>query len=130
MKASIFLMVAAVLAISCSQAPSLPRGTEIKTDGGPYHNVSVSELKAMMGKKDFLLVNVHIPHQDDIPATDLALPYNEIEQNVSKLPQDKGAKIALYCRSGPMSTEAAAKLVKLGYVNIWNLNGGMIEWNR
>jgi rhodanese-related sulfurtransferase len=29
-----------------------------------------------------------------------------------------------------MSTIAAEKLVSLGYTNIWNLTGGMVEWEQ
>ncbi|MBI4268112.1 MAG: rhodanese-like domain-containing protein, partial [Chloroflexi bacterium] len=58
------------------------------------------------------------------------VPYNEIESNTSSLPQDKAAKIVIYCRSGFMSGIAAETLVKLGFTNVWNLEGGMAEWEK
>jgi len=84
----------------------------------------------MLDNKDFLLVNVHIPYEGEIPQTDLFVPYNEVEQNLSQFPRDKGAKIVLYCRSGSMSAIAAKNLVKLSFSNVWNLDGGMVEWER
>jgi rhodanese-related sulfurtransferase len=29
-----------------------------------------------------------------------------------------------------MSTIAAEELVKLGYTDVWNLEGGMVEWEQ
>jgi len=98
--------------------------------GGSYTDVNAIGLAAMLKNKDFLLINVHIPYEGEIEQTDLFIPYNEIEQNLDKLPNSKDAKIFLYCRTDRMSRIAASVLVKLGYTNIWHLNGGMISWEK
>ena len=103
-------------------------GSVVKVDGGSYLNVTPSELKTMLDKKDFIFVNVHIPFAGNIGSTDLSIPYDQIEQNLTQLPADKNAKIVFYCRSGRMSAIAAEALVKLGYTNLWNLDGGMAAW--
>ncbi len=82
----------------------------------------------MMENKDFTLVNVHIPFEGDLPKTDLSIAYDTIGQNLDQLGSDKNAKIVLYCKSDRMSTIAAEELVKLGFTNIWNLDGGMVAW--
>jgi len=99
-------------------------------NGGSYWKITPAQLNSMLENKDFLLVNVHIPYEGEIPQTDLFVPYNEVEQNLSQFPKDKGAKIVLYCRSGSMSAIAARTLVKLGFTNVWNLDGGMAEWEK
>ncbi len=101
---------------------------KVLVPGGNYTNVSATQLKAMLDKKDFTFVNVHIPYEGEIAKTDAFVPYNEIEKNLDKLPADKSAKIILYCRSGRMSTLAAETLVRLGYTNVWNVEGGMVAW--
>lgn len=82
-----------------------------------------------MESKDLTLVNVHIPFQGDIPGTDLSIPYNEVQQNLDRLPA-KDERIAVYCRSGSMSAEASRTLVGLGYENVWDLGGGMNAWQK
>ena len=42
---------------------------------------------------------------------------------------DKDTVIILYCASGMRSTEAAKTLVDLGYTNVYNLDGGLINWS-
>ena len=93
-----------------------------------YQTINVTQLKAMMDNKDFVLVNVHIPYEGEIQRTDLFIPYDEIEKNLSKLPADKNAKIVVYCRSGRMSAIAAKTLTDLGYTNITDVAGGMFAW--
>jgi len=68
------------------------------------------------------------PYGGDLPQTDLAIPYNEIETNLSQLPAGKDALLVIYCRSGNMSTQAAKTLVDLGYTNVMEVDGGMIAW--
>ena len=82
----------------------------------------------MLKNKDFYFVNVHTPYEGEIEKTDAFIPYDEIENNLNKLPKDKNARVVLYCRSGRMSAEASQKLADLGYTNILNLFLGMHDW--
>ncbi len=105
-------------------------GTQVKVEGGTYTDLTASELNSIMDKKDFLLVNVHIPFIGNIPKTDRSIPYDTITQNLDKLPADKSASIVLYCSSGHMSSIAARELVKLGYIHVSELAGGMAAWQQ
>ena len=126
MKKLFFLLFTTILLVSCQSKPVT--GETVTTDGGSYQSLTTLELHTMLKDKDFVFVNVHIPFAGNIADTDLSIPYDQIEENLSQLPSDKNARIVLYCRSGHMSQIAAEELVSLGYTNIWDLKGGMVEW--
>ena len=124
----IFLLLVGILLSAC-QSKSVA-GETVDVAGGSYQDITPDELNTILKDKDFVLVNVHIPFAGNIAGTDLSIPYDEMEQNLSQLPADKDAKIVLYCRSGRMSQIAAENLVSLGYTNVWNLKGGMVDWEQ
>lgn len=128
---SILLTLPFLLA-ACGGKPAQVTGETVTVAGGSYTNVTADELKVMLKNKDFVFVNVHIPFEGNIAGTDLSIAYDQIVDpaNLSQLPADKSAKIVLYCRSGRMSAIAAEELVSLGYTNVWNLTGGMADWER
>ncbi|MCZ2076992.1 MAG: hypothetical protein DCC59_06345 [Chloroflexi bacterium] len=130
----IVLLAVLLLAVltACQGKPAQVSVETVTVAGGSYQNVTADELNAMLKNKDFVFVNVHIPFAGNIAGTDLSIAYDQITDpaNLSQLPADKNAKIVLYCRSGRMSQIAAEELVSLGYTNIWNLAGGMVDWER
>jgi rhodanese-related sulfurtransferase len=130
MKKLIFILLFAVVLVGC-QTNSVIGETVIVT-GGSYQNITPAELNTMLKNKDFVFVNVHIPFAGNIAETDLSIAYDQIANptNLAQLPADKNAKIVLYCRSDRMSQMAAEDLAKLGYTNIWNLDGGMVGWEQ
>jgi len=95
---------------------------------GSYTNVTADHLADMLKNKDFTLVNVKTPYIGEIDGTDLYIPYDQLTAKASALPQTKSAKILVYCRSGVESLEAVKTLLKMGYTNVWNLDGGMNAW--
>ena len=121
------LLIASLLA-ACQSKPVT--GENISVAGGSYKNVTAKELNTILKNTDFVFINVHIPFAGNIPGTDVSIPYDQIEQNLVQLPADKDTKIVLYCSSGHMSQIAAEKLVALGYTNVWNLKGGMMDWKQ
>ncbi len=50
-----------------------------------------------------------------------------LTQATSQLTKDK--TVAVYCRSGRRSADAASKLVKVGY-RVVNLDGGILSWQQ
>ena len=128
MKKLLFALLVVIILAGCQSRAVT--GETISATGGSYKNVTPKELSTMLKDKDFVLVNVHIPFAGNLPNTDLSIPYDKIDQNLSQLPADKAAKVVLYCRSGRMSQIAAENLVSQGYTNVWNLQGGMVDWEK
>jgi len=93
-----------------------------------YFDVKPAQLAVTMEREDVTLINVHTPHEGELPETDLFLPFNRIAESADRLPQNRAARLVVYCRSGSMSATAAKALVDLGYTDVWNLQGGMIAW--
>jgi len=138
--ASLLLLIAVALVLAAcgtgsGGAKSQPSGDQAGQTqqvpvegGGSYTDIDAAKLASMLKNKNFPLINVHVPYAGEIEGTDSFIPFDKIEENLDKLPSDKGAKIVVYCRSGGMSAIAARTLVKLGYTNVWNLDGGMNGW--
>jgi len=92
-----------------------------------FIDLKVEQLAKSMKTKNFTPVNVHVPEPEYLPNTDLAVPFDRITGYLDKLP-GKDAPIVLYCRSGGMSTQAAAALAAAGYTKIYELDGGYRAW--
>jgi rhodanese-related sulfurtransferase len=128
MKKLFFLLFTMIVLVGCQSKPV--SGETVPANGGSYQSLTAVELHTMLKDKDFVFVNVHIPFAGNIADTDLSIPYDQIEENLSQLPSDKNARIVLYCRSGRMSQIAAEELVSLGFTNVWDLKGGMVDWEQ
>lgn len=51
-----------------------------------------------------------------------------IERDIEKTVPDIGAEIILYCGGGYRSALAAYNLQKMGYTNVWSMDGGFRGW--
>ena len=85
---------------------------------------------ARAAEKGAVVVNVHVPFEGDIAGTDVSIPFDKIAGQVSLLPADRDTPLLVYCRSGRMSKIAAAELVRVGYRDVADLDGGMLAWEK
>lgn len=129
--AGALLLVGAIkLLFGSGSATFFKRPPEVAQSGVGFKDISSQQLQQMLSQKDFFFVNVHIPYEGEIEKTDAFIVYSEINKNLATLPKDKKAKIVLYCRSGAMSKIAAETLANLDYSNVYNLTGGMVNWEK
>lgn len=96
--------------------------------------ISVADLWAVLsatpdgGDKGFLLVNVHVPDEGNIPGTDANLAYTDPDAIAAYLGSDLDRRAVVYCRLGAQSTTAGEALVARGYRAIRQLEGGFTAW--
>ena len=53
------------------------------------------------------------------------IPLPEVKKNIGRYVIDKSKKILVYCEYGGRSARAVKILEELGYVNVFNLKGGL-----
>ena len=117
MKKVIGLMAAVVLLVGCSSSPSA-------------NNLSVTEFSAKTAETGVITLDVRTPgeyaegHLQNAQLIDFQS--GNFENEISSL--DKNATYAVYCRSGNRSGQAVKVMHDAGFHNVYNLNGGVIDW--
>jgi phage shock protein E len=103
-----------------------------KYSGAPKRSgrISPSEVKQLLaGSQPLYLIDVRTPEEyieAHIPGS-ILLPLNKINTGISKLVDDRNARIIVYCRSGARAEKACAALGAMGYTNVSSL-GGIVDW--
>lgn len=101
-------------------------------NAGDKSQLSPMEATLLMNREDALVIDVrdqgeyaqgHIANSRHIPLAELPKRTNELE----KL---KAHPLILCCASGMRSASAARKLRKEGFDKLYNLRGGMLEWEK
>ena len=93
--------------------------------------ISSTELQSKVGQQ-IQLIDVRTPEEfleNSIEgAQNIDISSKDFEQKVAQL--DKNKPIYVYCRKGSRSQKAAQKLEDLGFTEIYDLKGGILEWNK
>jgi rhodanese-related sulfurtransferase len=97
--------------------------------------LSVADVKAKLEKTGgrpagFRLIDVREDHEwavDHLPGAE-HLGRGIIERDIETKIPDKGAELVLYCGGGFRSALSADNLQKMGYTNVWSMDGGIRGW--
>lgn len=95
-----------------------------------YNIISQKEAKEIIDNNDYnciLDVREEFEYNEGHIKGAILLPLGELEKNIFNVVKEKDSKILIYCRSGNRSKQAANKLAKMGYKNIYEF-GGIITW--
>ncbi|WP_338731204.1 rhodanese-like domain-containing protein [Mangrovimonas cancribranchiae] len=119
MKKSAFVLVLlSIVAMSC-----INRSENVKV-------VSSEEMQTLLDMDDVQLVDVRTPEEYNEGYIDHAqnIDYysDTFEEDILEL--DKTKPVIVYCKSGGRSAKCAEKLIKAGFVKVYDLDGGISQW--
>lgn len=93
-----------------------------------YTDVTPEEAYDMISQQEVVLLDVRTQEEYDsghIPDA-LLIPLSELESRLDELnPADH---ILVYCRSGHRSAEAASILIANSFTRVYNMAGGILQW--
>ena len=116
--ATIFALVASLIT-GCSS------GAKAVTD------LSVQEFASEISKPGVQILDVRTPAEFAeghlANAINIDFEANDFAQQIKKL--DKNSTYAVYCRSGRRSALAADQMSKVGFKNLFNMSGGILDWS-
>ena len=109
-----------------------PRFLQIVDDAKKrVRELTVDDVKARLDRGEkFHLVDVREESEwakDHLPGA-IHLGKGIIERDVEESLPDTGAEIVLYCGGGFRSALAADNLQKMGYTNVYSMDGGVRGW--
>lgn len=112
----IILIIAVVIVMSLSG-----------TNKSVIQSLNSEEISEIIQDKSVTIIDVRTAEEYKTGHVEGAIniPYDEIENEVN---YDKDQTIAVYCRTGVRSSEAAKTLEKMGYTKIYDL-GGIEDFN-
>ena len=117
----ITLIIAGLLFINCNAQKS----EKVKT-------IATIEFKKKLENTEKpQLVDVRSPEEFNAEHLKNAININwnnpDFEEKIKSLNKDK--PIFVYCKAGGRSIKAAARLADLGFIQIYNLDGGIMSWD-
>ena len=94
-------------------------------------NITVEELKQKMDRGEKInLIDCREAHEyEEANLGGLLLPLGKIQtMQVDEIENLKDEEVIIYCRSGRRSMMACMMLDQMGFINTFNVTGGILEW--
>ncbi len=93
-------------------------------------DITVEELKNRMDSgEDLIVIDVREPHEyEEYNIGARLIPLGTLPSVVEELSDLKDEEIIVHCRSGARSANAKAYLASIGFNNVRNVLGGIMDW--
>jgi len=128
-----FLLILSIGFLSCAQnskSSNVSETIEINNVKEVIAVISPEEFNKNMG--DIQLVDVRTPKEFSEGHLKNAVNIDFFDasfmEDMGKL--DKNKELYIYCRSGNRSGKASKKLKAAGFTKVYDLEGGIIKWNK
>lgn len=130
----ITLLFAAILFSNCKNNSETENtvATDVTEFAAVYESLDAQSFANKLGEvSDAQIIDVRTPeefnskHLDN--AVNIDISNNNFDAEIAKL--DKSKPVFVYCLSGGRSKTAADKMQKIGFKEIYELDGGMLKWN-
>ena len=96
--------------------------------------ITVTELLELSNSEEqFFLLDVRTMDEylaGHLEFTNHLIPYDKINKYKELLPANKEETIYCFCRRGNRSDFATNHLISLGFKNVYNVLGGILEWGK
>ena len=95
-------------------------------------DITVEELKLKLDNKESVtLIDVREPYEyEEFNLGGKLIPLGSLMGSLNELEEYKEKEVVIYCRSGARSGAAKDTLAQLGYKNVRNLLGGVLDWQK
>jgi rhodanese-related sulfurtransferase len=101
-----------------------------RTKPKKYTDLNADEFKSGMTAKDAVLIDVRSSGEFQSGkikgARNIDIMGRGFQAQLMNLPKDK--KYYIYCRSGNRSGQACEIMAEMGFVQTYNLSGGVMRW--
>jgi thioredoxin len=117
----ILFLITSILLIACNN-----------TKEKPFETIAPKEFaEKIKTTENPQILDVRTPDEFESEHIDNAINvnWNSDDFTAKAIAYDKTKPVFVYCLSGGRSKKAAAKLQELGFTNVYELEGGILNWN-
>lgn len=104
--------------------------TGCSSNGSTSPQLGIEEFAAKTVEADVVVLDVRTPEEFAeghlANAINIDFQSGNFANEISKL--DKGTTYAVYCRSGNRSGQAVKVMADLGFTDLYDMDGGVIDW--
>lgn len=96
------------------------------------NDITVEELKQKIDNNEpFIFIDVREPYEfQEFNLGAELIPLGALPSAIPGLLKHKDEEIIIHCRSGARSGSAKITLVEMGFTNVRNVLGGVLDWQR